>query len=680
MPVWNRSTATIPTRPSMDASRPATGLDGDEDRLRFRSESLLTRLVVGAGRLGWAALCPWVRRYGIVWRFRRQLVPFAGLAVTAGVGALVAGRGASAGVIVAVGLPAAVGAWLATRWWLDETRERVYAAVVLAAATVWLAGLAAYGWDQRVAGMRLAAWLLVVGMPAGVPWWWRFRHRGPGEPPAPHGDEGPPEEAEPLIVTEWDRYLSGPGQRFEGTRLTNVQPITEGETAEIILIRGKQKTSDVTLNAELIASAFDKPDSQAIAEPHPQGIKSRAKLTILHRDVLADVQLWAGSTLDPVTGIATVGRFPDSAPAAFRFWIPGDGAVMSLVAGATRMGKSAFLKLLLATTTDPNRPVPVSPWFFDCEDNGQSLTKWQRKLTYVARGAARSMLQLRALEQEALERSRAFSERGQDEFTPTEEHPLILAILDEIPVLTKHPLYKDEAVRILEFLAQRGAKRGVALVLVTQLPSLDEMDSQTLRSMLRSGNVVCFRTGDSVSGGMLGLQVDPAFLPEYFATGDPAKGLCILKGPDARQAPTRTVYIGDPDREQQVVDAAVEHPLTATEHDAYIEVMNRPEEEIDQYLGLATPPPAPQAEPEAAPGDQSDSRVAADAVLDLLGDGIQRSRAEVAVALRPVIPSLSTIGYALAQLKTDGLITQPAGERTPYVITDAGRTKLNLAA
>lgn len=58
--------------------------------------------------------------------------------------------------------------------------------------------------------------------------------------------------------------------------------------------------------------------------------------------------------------------------------------------------------------------------------------------------------------------------------------------------------------------------------------------------MLVGGNVVCLRTGDSVSAGMLGLPADPRDLPRQFPNGDPTYGLGYVIGPDNRQAVART--------------------------------------------------------------------------------------------------------------------------------------------
>lgn len=214
------------------------------------------------------------------------------------------------------------------------------------------------------------------------------------------------------------------------------------------------------------------------------------------------------------------------------------------------------------------------------------------------------------------------------------------------------------------------------------MASLEEIVSQTLRSMLRSGNVMCFRTGDSITGGMLGLQIDPGFLPEYFADGTPTKGLAGIKSCDGRQAPIRTDYTGDQARELEIIAAASETPLEAEAQGLYDEIMATPDDQVLVYLGLENPPTTGEDTVGVLDaGDrQEDISGVANDVLAVLADGTLRSRAEVAIAVRHVTTAVSTVGYALNKLRSTGLITQPGGERTPYTTTDAGRERVQAAA
>ena len=133
--------------------------------------------------------------------------------------------------------------------------------------------------------------------------------------------------------------------------------------------------------------------------------------------------------------------------------------------------------------------------------------------------------------------------RGMSFFDPeTAGLPVVLIIIDEAPVMLSgsgNARLAAEAVRLAGEIAKLGRKTGVSLWPVAQVPSLAELGDQVVRSMLVGGNVVCLRTGDRVSAGMLGLETDPSVLPKYFPGGEPTGGLGYVVGPDNRQAPMR---------------------------------------------------------------------------------------------------------------------------------------------
>ena len=104
-----------------------------------------------------------------------------------------------------------------------------------------------------------------------------------------------------------------------------------------------------------------------------------------------------------------------------------------------------------------------------------------------------------------------------------------------------------EMIRMQATRAKLGRKTGGCRWLVAQVPSLSELGDQSLRSMLVGGNVVCLRTGDKVSAGMLGLEADPSALPKYFPYGEATGGLGYAVGSDNRQAPFRTDLVPRPD-------------------------------------------------------------------------------------------------------------------------------------
>jgi hypothetical protein len=278
-------------------------------------------------------------------------------------------------------------------------------------------------------------------------------------------------------------------------------------------------------------------------------VESRGYLTILKSGTLDEIREWDGRGIT-ADGFAAAARFADGQPARLRFWVPRDGTRHGLIAGTSGAGKSVLLDLLvwLAITS----PVPVVPVILDPQ-NGQSLPQWRGKVPYAA-GLDECMAMLTGLHNAMLSRSRdlatrtwadedGYEQQGFEFFDPALTGlPVIMPIIDEAPMIlngggnSKRAAF---AVTMVGDMAKLARKTGLSVQLVAQVPSLSELGDQSLRSMLVGGNVVCLRTGDRVSAGMLGLDVDPSALPKYFPSGEPTGGLGYAIGPDNRQAPMR---------------------------------------------------------------------------------------------------------------------------------------------
>jgi FtsK/SpoIIIE family len=559
---------------------------------------------------------------------------------------------------------AAAGAWGRLSTW-----GRVHAATAAAYATGWASWSAVHGPGGHVnAAALLGAGALVL------PWWLK---RAPGwldhevpDDPFPEWEDRTAARIRDMLGI-WDAYVACEGGPLPGTRLEDPQESADAVSADIVLRRGRQVTTEALRKWEHVASAYEEDETRVIMEPHPGRKKNRARLTLFDRDVLADRHEWSGSTLDMATGIARAGTFYDGRPMRTRFFVPGSGAAHMIIAGTTGSGKSTGIFGLIAETTDPGNPVPVVNVLIDPEEGAQSMPLWARKLKHAYLGPDKAMRALRGLDALVDQRALEMSEEGLDFFEPTRERPLVDVTIEESRVLLKEHPRKQEAKEIIERLVARGRKKGVRVKLAALVPSLEELDSQLIRSMLRAFDVWCFRTGDSVTNGMLGLQVDPSLLPEAFADGSPTYGLCYLKGVDGRQAVGRSLDIPK-ERKAGIVERAVECPLDASSEAAFERGYNPPK------AAPAPAPPAAAAAPAQAPADLQQAvqvrGAASQAILAFLGlAAADQSKAQILVGLRPAgITSPSTVQYALRQLADQGLICT-AGDKHPYRITEAGR-------
>lgn len=548
---------------------------------------------------------------------------------------------------------------------------RARTAVDVAAATVWAAGifLATRHLDSRwtrraavVAAGLTMVWLPLIAALGPAPslavfaaCWAAFtvacfhHYRGDQAPATPSKDE-----------ETWARLAE---HKRWNARLGNAETIPNGRRYPIRCDGVQTHIGDVLAQPLSVAAAWHKPITEAYVEPSPDGVASRGTLTILRTGTLQGIRHWDGEGVTG-DGFARVARFADGADARIRIFAPMDGARHSLIAGTTGAGKSELLGLLLHVylTSGFIFPVVLDP------QEGQSLPDWQGVVPYAA-GAEQCMEMLRLIHQMMYSRSRRLASMTWDDQGHTRrmsffDHqltgwPLIRVIADEAHVLLSDPA----AIELFKDIGKLGRKTGTGVDLVTQVPSLEELGSQTLRSMLRGGNVICLRTADRVSAGMLGLPADPHDLPQYFANGDYTYGLGYVIGPDRRQAIARTDIPTSEQRRRAYTLPALEADSQAI---------------LNGFGSQAAPGPAAAVSHASTPEDSPapDGQTAADAILAILDH--RMSRGDIIIAAqnlslqwgRPQRFSLRAVTLALAKLAETGRVTRHGDgsyERGPHL-------------
>jgi hypothetical protein len=468
-------------------------------------------------------------------RFRLQLVPFESLLATAGAGAAFHLAGAARQSVI-ISVLAGVAVKLLTRHASRFARRMAW--VAAAGFVTWVPLLAAFGFAKPVPGVLVASWLV----PA-VAWAQHYsRHKLPGE--EPRGTTDQDVFAQLAEKRKWAGHLAMPEALPSG-----------GRRWRIILNGAETHIGDVLSHPRAIAAAYGKPVTQAFAEPAPDGNEARGRLTILPRNNLENDRQWNGNGIDPDTGIAVVGRFPDGSPLHERYFIPMNGVRHTIVAGADGSGKTGMLDLglSLSATSGIIAPVIIDP------QEGQALPAWRGQVPYAG-GVEQCIAYLRGLHAAMRARSRylatlTWQAEDGDERTgmgffdaQMTGLPIVEITVDESPELLTDPLHGDEAAELLSRIGKMGRKVGFRLRLAVQVPSLAELGGlQALRSMLVGGNVFCGRTGDRVSGGMVGIESEPSELPKYFPDGSSTVGLGYASGPDNRPGtPARWDWVKDP--------------------------------------------------------------------------------------------------------------------------------------
>jgi hypothetical protein len=447
--------------------------------------------------------------------------------------------------------------------------------------------------------------------------------------------------AELAARKKWQAWL-GPARQIEG-----------GTQWQVICLGAQTHIDQIVSEPNAIAAAYDKPVTEAYVEPSEDGVKSRGRLTKLTTSTLDTPRRWDGIGIDPRTGLAVVGRFPDSKPVRERYFnLPRDGVKHTIVAGADGSGKTGLLDMGLSISA---RSGLIAPVILDPQQ-GQALPAWREHVPYAC-GLDECMVYLRGLHAAMFRRSEYLANlewrddkgklrRGMGFFNPFLcGLPIVEITLDEAPVLLKVPRPSKtqmSAVQMILDLGKLGRKAGFRLRLAAQVPSLAELGAQELRSMLVGGNVFCLRTGDKVSGGMMNIQASPYELPKYFRDGKPTHGLGYADELSGRAStPMRADWVEDP---YEVADQAAEEGL-----------IRPPDDMTAECLAAAIA---------AGDDDMADLARAADSAsrgqLDVLRriSGRMTQGEIIAACLDDM--SLSEVTTTLRQLAEDGKVRQNA--------------------
>lgn len=413
-------------------------------------------------------------------------------------------------------------------------------------------------------GLQAAA-LWVVGVLLAVPYW--QRHKTPFVPGSSRLTDAENAATNASMSPEqrvWAARVAQPAANgvpagaLLGSSLSSPAPIPGGWSARVQGLPGVHDLDKIHAAARKIASAYEISRAQVMVEMTEDGAENCAQITVITRsDNLERVHILEddGASIDEKTGLARCGYFADLKPAHLQFFTDTGGAQMFLFAGGTGSGKSRAVEAKIALE---HRSRVVVPILLDAQD-GSSMPDWNGRtwktalgiedafaelqcLDWVMRGRAHMIARLPWVDEHGRERI------GHTFLMPHPGMPMFGVSLDEAPLLLQDETYGPRAVKLLSAGGKTWRKAGGSIALITQVPSLEELKSQTLRAMLRGGGtVISFRTGESVSQQMLGMANDPSKLPEFFpGSGKKTHGLGYIVGVDRRQATFRNLLTRDP--------------------------------------------------------------------------------------------------------------------------------------
>ena len=491
-------------------------------------------------------------------------------------------------------------------------RARRFSSAVATAAGGWFTSAAALGVDPNSIGGKINLTVGgLIGLWAASPYV-RFRNQprivATPEPerepePTPEEEEEPIEESPMGFAVTAALYRTRWAERVAISQ--GALPSTSLDPDSIEEIKGGWTATIVSDTPGLLAPERFVPAGSRVAAAYGVGLAdvtietaadnaSKAQLTLFHDNPLISFQHWAGpyavingtKMFDTSTGVALIGLHADADLVRYRFWNQG-GAWHDLISGATGSGKSEFVSLLLAYERHAVVEVPVMDLEtgqpkLDEDGNaitvkkglivsriidpqwGQSFGDWQDSVDWFAPTIDEARILLQKTEKEMYARNRAFGRtkwydekrkkwrRGVKDFPLSPDMPLIVITIDEAHEVLKD----DECKRIVAKLGKMGRKTGIKLRLITQVPLLQELGGDmAIRDAVAGGNVVVFRTANSLSGQVAfngGLdRVQPHTIPREWPKGrakpgeETTAGLGYALGPSSRSAIMRAFYPGD---------------------------------------------------------------------------------------------------------------------------------------
>ena len=507
------------------------------------------------------------------WRYRSELAPV----------------GVAAGLVAAawwwhhtrphwwlfIAVLAGLGAWavalFGARWRFSTIAERVYAAITIYVAGIWLSAATVIGPKVSPLPQALAIGAIILS----VPWWTHRRRRA--------------KVRLERKLQAWPDIAKAIG--LAGAEVMSATVDVWGWRARFRLARG-QTISDVVAKIPAIESGLGTFRGAVRVYPTPDDLAHRCEIRVLDVDPHAGAIPWPGPSVTSVTQPVDLGPFEDATLCRVSF-----ARLHGIFGGTTGSGKSGGLNVLMGNLV-ACRDVVI--WAIDLK-KGMELGPWQSCIDRLATTSEEAIILLRDAIEVLEARAALLAAAGKRAWDISPTWPALVVLIDEYAELAEEA---PEAMSDTDSIARLGRAVAVTLIAATQRPTQKAMGQGAVRSQMDLR--ICFRVReprdvDLVLGqGMLragwdahNLNAPGKFLVSAPGHDRPKRARAYLLT-DQVVAETAAYYAAsrpelDAESRRAIIDAANTRPVrdedSASEDDT--PEVNRPPTIAEQTLWMA---------------------------------------------------------------------------------------------
>ncbi len=348
-------------------------------------------------------------------------------------------------------------AMFGARWRLPTRLERLYAALSIYAAGVWISAATAVGPFLP----PLPQALIIGAVILSVPWWAHRRRRA--------------KVRLDRKLQAWPDIAKAIG--LAGAEVMSATVDVWGWRARFRLARG-QTLSDIVANSRDRVRSRDVQGAVRVY-PTPDDLANRCEIRVLDVDPHAGAIPWPGPSVTSITQPVDLGPFEDASPCRVLF-----ARLHGIFGGTTGSGKSGGLNVLMGNLV-ACRDVVI--WAIDLK-RGMELGPWQSCIDRLATTPDEAITLLRDAVAVLEARAALLAAAGKRVWEISPGMPALIIIIDEYAELADEA---PEAMSDTDSIARLGRAVAVTLIAATQRPTQKAMGQGAVCSQMDLR--ICFR-------------------------------------------------------------------------------------------------------------------------------------------------------------------------------------------